>query len=40
MGAGIAGQAALCGMKSYLFDINADQLDRGMKTIQASYRKG
>ena len=40
MGAGIAGQAALCGMKSHLFDINADQLDRGMKTIQASYRKG
>ena len=34
------GQTALCGMKSYLFDINADQLDRGMKTIQASYRKG
>ncbi len=40
MGAGIAGQAALCGMKAYLFDISTDQLDKGMKSIRASYNKG
>ena len=40
MGAGIAGQAALCGMKAYLFDISAEQLQKGMETIRASYNKG
>jgi 3-hydroxybutyryl-CoA dehydrogenase len=40
MGAGIAGQAALCGMKAYLFDISADQLRKGMETIRGSYNKG
>ena len=40
MGAGIAGQAALCGMKAHLFDISADQLRKGMETIRGSYNKG
>ncbi len=40
MGAGIAGQAALCGMKAYLFDISTDQLQKGMNSIRSSYSKG
>lgn len=40
MGAGIAGQAALCGMTTRLFDVNAEQLARGLSSISASYRKG
>ena len=40
MGAGIAGQAALCGMASTLFDINNDQLDNGFSAIEKSYSKG
>lgn len=40
MGAGIAGQAALCGMKTRLFDINDEQLARGLSNISASYSKG
>ena len=40
MGAGIAGQAALCGMTTRLFDVNAEQLARGLSSISASYSKG
>ena len=40
MGAGIAGQSALCGMPTTLFDIHAEQLEKGMETIRNTYAKG
>ena len=40
MGAGIAGQAALCGMTTTLFDVNPEQIDRGLLSIKKSYEKG
>jgi 3-hydroxybutyryl-CoA dehydrogenase len=40
MGAGIAGQAAICGMHTTLFDVNADGLRKGLDRIKASYAKG
>ena len=40
MGAGIAGQSALCGMATILFDIDAAGLENGLAHIQSSYNKG
>ena len=40
MGAGIAGQAAICGMRTTLFDVNVDGLRKGLDRIKASYAKG
>lgn len=40
MGAGIAGQAALCGMHTVLFDIADTGLQNGRAQIQSSYSKG
>ena len=40
MGAGIAGQAAVCGMRTALFDVNENGLEKGLKSIKASYSKG
>lgn len=40
MGAGIAGQSALCGMETMLYDLSADGLAKGVCAIEASYRKG
>ena len=33
MGAGIAGQAAVCGMRTALFDVNENGLEKGLKSI-------
>ena len=40
MGAGIAGQAAVCGMRTNLFDVSEDGLQKGLSSIKASYSKG
>lgn len=40
MGAGIAGQSALCGMQTILFDIDDAGLKSGLTHIQSSYNKG
>ena len=40
MGAGIAGQAAVCGMRTTLFDVNEIGLKKGLTNIEASYSKG
>lgn len=40
MGAGIAGQAAVCGMRTTLFDVNENGLAKGLENVKASYAKG
>lgn len=40
MGAGIAGQAAVCGMRTHLFDVSEDAVQKGLDSIKASYSKG
>ena len=40
MGAGIAGQSALCGFETNLYDITVEALERGVKHVNATYDKG
>ena len=40
MGAGIAGQSALCGFETNLYDITVEALERGVKHVNSTYDKG
>ena len=40
MGAGIAGQSALCGFETNLYDITVEALERGVGHVNATYDKG
>lgn len=40
MGAGIAGQSALCGFETNLYDITVEALERGVNHVHSVYEKG